>query len=56
MYLPMTLAFIARHLSIRPGKVPDPGCGPGHLRSRPGQPTHRYAPARADGGHRPAGD
>ena len=25
------LAFIARHLSIRPGAVLDVGCGPGHL-------------------------
>lgn len=25
------LAFIARHLSIRPGTVIDVGCGPGHL-------------------------
>jgi SAM-dependent methyltransferase len=25
------LAFISRHLSIRPGRVLDVGCGPGHL-------------------------
>ncbi len=25
------LAFIGRHLSIRPGQVLDLGCGPGHL-------------------------
>jgi ubiquinone/menaquinone biosynthesis C-methylase UbiE len=28
---PDDLAFIARHLSIRPGAVLDVGCGPGHL-------------------------
>lgn len=28
---PDDLAFIGRHLSIRPGKVLDLGCGPGHL-------------------------
>jgi len=28
---PDDLAFIGRHLSIRPGKVIDVGCGPGHL-------------------------
>ncbi|MGA3562893.1 class I SAM-dependent DNA methyltransferase [Melissospora conviva] len=28
---PDDLAFIARHLSNRPGKVLDLGCGPGHL-------------------------
>ncbi|NUS72827.1 MAG: methyltransferase domain-containing protein [Corynebacteriales bacterium] len=28
---PADLAFIGRHLSIRPGRVLDVGCGPGHI-------------------------
>lgn len=28
---PEDLALIARHLAIRPGRVLEAGCGPGHL-------------------------